>query len=492
MNRHGKDADIGEWFRRVQQAAGLGCWELDLSSNRLTWSDGMYILYGLDPAAGIPGPDTWRSILCPPDPADQPGNVSMGERIGMALRGEVPYIDDFRIVRQDTGEIRYIHTVGEVVADSHGMPARLFGVVQDVTAHKARESEIRGEGYRDALTGLYNRRFFEEEIQRLDTPRQRPISVVVGDVTGLRMVNDIHGYDAGDRLLAEAADLLRTACRAEDIVARWGGDEFIACLPRTDAESAVRVLERITLMRVGHAGNESASHPYPVLSLGCATRSDGSEPLRQVIRDAEEDLDRRRRQDRRETCEAMIRSTAETLRHKGIEGPEHTGRIGKICRAMGTRLGMDGKQLDELGLLARLHDIGLITVDAAMLTRPGPLTADERIEIRRHPETGSRIVRASQSHAEIAGLILAHHERWDGTGYPHRLAGTDIPLQARIFAVADTFASMTEPRPYRETPGASAAREEIRSQAGFQFDPELAALFIDLFDTEDLKDERGL
>ncbi|MBP7401437.1 MAG: diguanylate cyclase [Clostridia bacterium] len=484
MNGRKTGAGPGDWFTLVQQAVRLGCWELDLADNRLSWSDGMYALYGLDPAGGIPGPEVWKAILCPPDPSDTAGGIPMGERIAKALRGEAPYVDDFRILRQDTGEVRNIHTVGEVVTDSRGNPVRLIGIVQDVTEFRAREEAVRDEGYRDPLTGLFNRRFFEEELRRIDTPRQRPISLVVGDVQALRMVNDIHGFQAGDRLLSEAAEMLKSACRAEDIVARWGGDEFVVCLPRTDAGTAERILERIAALVEKRAGQTDSQHPFPLLSLGAATRADDTEPLRQLIRNAEDDLERRRQLERMNTCETMIRSTADALRRKGIESPAHTGRIEMICRRMGERLGLGPQPLDELGLLARLHDIGLITVGDDLLSRPGPLTSGEWAVVRRHPETGSRIVRSSHAHAGIAGLVLAHHERWDGGGYPNGLSGEDIPLQARIFAIADTFAAMTESRPYRKTPGAAAAREEIRRQAGAQFDPALVRLFLEMPDVE--------
>ncbi len=477
-----------ELFRHVQKALRLGCWEMDLGDNRLAWSDGMYTLYGLDPANGIPEPEFWSGILVPPEPSDIAGNLPMGDRIGQALRGEVPYVDDFRILRQDTGEMRYIHTVGEVVTDHNGTPVRLVGIVQDVTEQKMREKEIVQAGYRDELTGLYNRRFFEEEIRRIDTRRQWPLSILIGEVAGLKMANDVYGYAAGDHLLASAADLLRSACRSEDLVSRWRGDEFIVCLPKTDAANAGKMLERIQAL---HGQKALDGGTYPRVSLGCATKTDDSTSLGQVIRDAEDDKCRRMIEEDDLMNTVMIDSMAETLFEREIEREGHASRIAGICRQIGKRLEMPEALLEELDSLARLHDIGLIAMSTEAIHRSGPLTSDDWAEMHRHPETGHRITRSSREGSRIAGYILAHHERWDGSGYPKRLSGRDIPLQARIFAIADTYTAMTEPRPYRPTPGVAAAREEIRSQAGYRFDPALVAVFLDVYDADGMINERS-
>ena len=286
----GQLSDGEERFCHVEKALRLGYWELDLINNRLFWSDGMYALYGMDPSKGIPRPESWRDILVPPDPADIAGNQPISDRIGQALRGESPYVDDFRILRQDTGEMRHIHTVGEVIADSDGNPVRLVGVVQDVTDQRKRERELVQTGYRDKLTGLYNRSFIEEEIRRIDTSRQWPLSIVVGEVAGLKIANDVYGYAEGDRLLVSAADLLKSACRSEDLISRWCGDEFIVCLPKTDVASAKKMLERI---RAFNGQTDRDGRNYPGLFLGCATKNDESVSVSQVIHDAEDDKRRR-------------------------------------------------------------------------------------------------------------------------------------------------------------------------------------------------------
>ena len=169
-----------------------------------------------------------------------------------------------------------------------------------------------------------------------------------------------------------------------------------------------------------------------------------------------------------------------TLFERSFETEEHAERIGSLCAVVGEHLHLSHDDIDRLKLFAYLHDIGKIGISDQILNKPGPLNDDELLVMKTHPEIGYRIAMASPDFASIADLILTHHERWDGTGYPNRIAGERIPLLSRILAVADAYDAMTEDRVYRKAMSREAAMEEIRKNAGTQFDPQIAALFLEI------------
>jgi putative nucleotidyltransferase with HDIG domain len=175
----------------------------------------------------------------------------------------------------------------------------------------------------------------------------------------------------------------------------------------------------------------------------------------------------------------LIASLIKTLRRQSHETLQHTQRVRRLCIELGRAAGLSDSQMDELTLMAALHDIGKIAVPAEILLKTGMLTPKEWKTVAKHPEVGYRIVQSFNALARIADAVLAHHERWDGSGYPQGLKGGEIPLIARIFAIADAYDVMTQGRPYEPPLPAEHAVREIRKQAGRQFDPVLAGLFIE-------------
>jgi HD-GYP domain-containing protein (c-di-GMP phosphodiesterase class II) len=159
----------------------------------------------------------------------------------------------------------------------------------------------------------------------------------------------------------------------------------------------------------------------------------------------------------------------------------HGDRVAALAEPVAARLGWDAGRLSLLRFGAPLHDIGKIAVRRDVLRKPGPLTVDEVAEIRRHPRAGASLVLAMRSGIRALPYVLFHHERWDGNGYPARIGGTAIPVEARLLAVADAFDAMTSPRPYRAAMTAERALEEVGRCAGTQFDPAVAELFLEVW-----------
>lgn len=361
------------------------------------------------------------------------------------------------------------------IFDAEGKVFRVVTISLNITAKKKIEEHIRYLTFHDPLTGLYNRLFFEEELGRLDTPRQLPLSVIMVDVNNLKLVNDVFGHKQGDVLLKRVAQILTKSCRKEDIIARWGGDEFVILLPGTPEDVAQSVARRI----IQACEEAKEEHLIPVsLAVGCATKVDERESIDAVLSEAENRMYRNKLAEAKSLRARLILSFEQSLREIPGEMETHHERMRALSRAIGEAFGLSPAELDTLDLLARLHDLGKLGVSRNILTKPAPLTEEEWEDIRRHPEIGYRIARVFPELLPVAEGILAHHERFDGTGYPRGLKGGEIPLLARIIAVVDAFVAMTSDRPYRKALTREEAQEEIVKRAGTQFDPEVVQVFL--------------
>src|SRR5665648_257174 len=355
-------------------------------------------------------------------------------------------------------------------------------IVNKELALKNKELALKNEeisyiSYHDFLTGLYNRIYFEEEKKRLDTPRQLPISIIMGDINGLKLVNDGFGHSKGDEVLIEIAKILKSCCRKEDIVSRIGGDEFGILLPKTDSQSAQQICNSIYDNCKGYALDGSSI--YPRISVGHATKNISTETMDNILMAAEESMSKQKLLESKSARSSIITSIKVIMFEKSQETAEHTERMVQLSKSIGLAMSLTDDQLHELELLSTLHDIGKMGIDAKILSKPGKLSDAEWVEMRKHPEVGFRIAQATSELIPIADYILCHHERWDGKGYPQGLIGEQIPLLSRIVAIVDAFDDMTNDRAYRSAMTKGEAIEEIRRNSGTQFDPDIANIFIE-------------
>jgi diguanylate cyclase (GGDEF)-like protein/PAS domain S-box-containing protein len=384
------------------------------------------------------------------------------------------------------GEYQYIHKNGSRrwwTVDAIKLSDNSFlGFSKDITDKIKAEEELVYLSYHDYLTGIYNRRFLELEKIRLDA--QIPLSIIIGDINGLKLINDAFGHAEGDKLIAQTAKILQNACRKGDIVARTGGDEFCILLPKTDTNEALEVLKEIQVAFESH-NSTIANEVYHInISLGFGTKGRLDQDFQEVVKTAEDYMYQRKLLERKSSHSAIISSIKATMIEKNHVTEQHAERLVALCEMLGRATNLPQGELDKLVLLAMLHDIGKVGIDDSILNKPGKLSEEEWVEMRKHPMIGYRIAKSSPDLIVIADYILSHHEWWDGSGYPQGLTGHEIPLLARILAVVDAYDAMTQDRPYRSALSKEVAMQEIKKNAGTQFDPEIAQLFVCLMDEQ--------
>ncbi len=325
---------------------------------------------------------------------------------------------------EESGEIRYVEAIG-----------------RDITREREHARRLQYISMHDRLTGLSNRTHFEDALWRLEEGRGEgyPVTLLVADVDGLKLVNDTLGHREGDRLLRHAASMLTGALRRSDILARIGGDEFAAILPQTPASRHPEIAARIK----DALGRHNEHHPdLPLsLSVGLAVAADQKTRLEDAFRRADDLMYRDKLHHRASSKSSLVDALLAAIEAREYPGEVPPETLAALCRAIGEELGLSVYELGDVETLARVHDIGKIGVPDEVLFKRGPLDERERALVAQHPEIGFRIASAAPDLKNIAELILSHQERWDGSGYPMGLRGEEIPIQCRILAVAHQYLS---------------------------------------------------
>lgn len=459
-------------LENVIEASGVGTWEWDTQTGKTIYNQNWakMVGYSLEELK----PDNLKVFESLVHPDDLTRSNLIAER---HLTGELPVYECELRMKHSDGHWIWVLDRGRVLTRSaDGKPRLMFGTHTDITDRKIAEEKIRYISLHDSLTGLYNRTYIEEEMARLDTPRQLPLSIIMADLNGLKLINDTYGHPIGDKALQAAAEIIKSTCREDDIYARWGGDEFVILLPQTSAAAAGNLCKRITeSCRVIFIEDVPVS-----MAIGVACKTSSEEPLMKILQEAENLMYKQKLTESRSTKSAVLKALLKTLEAKSFETEAHTRGMQQTARLIGKELSLPDAEMNRLELLITLHDIGKINIAEEILTKKGPLTSDEWETIKKHPEIGYRIARATEEFAHIANEILAHHERWDGQGYPQGLKEKAIPYLARITTIADAYEVMTNGRPYKKAMSIKEVAAEFRRCAGTQFDPALVEIFLSI------------
>ncbi len=385
--------------------------------------------------------------------------------------------------------------------DSEERLAQFASLVAVAIANAEARAELAMQAATDSLTGLPNRRTLEARLEAaVEQAHQsgQPLSVLVLDLDDFKEINDRQGHDAGDGVLRVTARTLEAALRPGDLAGRLGGEEFLVLLPDTASRAAWLVAERL---RAAVTAQVLEGVPTVTVSLGVATFPGHGVTSGELLRSADsamydaKALGRDRtvvfsprhpttHKDRTEDAQAgwegyvgSVLALAVAVDARDPSTHLHSQAVAGYAAAIATQLGLDGDRVEEVRIAGLLHDVGKVGVPDAVLQKPGPLTDEEWVQMRRHPEIGARIL----VHPELAAVrewVLRHHEQPDGSGYPDGLIGAQIPIEARILAVADAYEAMIADRPYRRGLSPQIARAELEQGCGGQFDSEVVEAFL--------------
>jgi len=466
-----------ERFRIMFEEAPLGIGLFDLYSGKATQINKKFseiLGYSPEEMDGM----NWIAITHPDDMAE---NEQYREQL---FSGEINGFNMKKRYFKKDGSLIWINLAITLLDPLDEVTPRELCMIEDITEKVKRDEEMLYLSCHDVLTGLYNRMFFEAEKKRLDTERQLPLSVIIGDVDGLKLINDGFGYASGDNLLIKAGNILKKCCRAEEIVSRIGGDEFCILLPNTTSNEAGEIIQRIHDLSEETSIEMGSSSVKVSISVGHDTKTSMDEDLSGIIINAENSMRRRKLLERKSVRSDLMSSIKATMLEKSNETVEHAERLVKLSKAIGEKLKLSDDNIFELELATTLHDIGKMSIDQQILMKPGKLTEEEWGEIKKHPEAGYRIAQSTSELMSISEYILSHHERWDGKGYPQGLKAEEIPLIARIINVVDSYDAMTSKRTYGKELSKEEAIIEMRNCSGSQFDPELLKIFLEEVLTE--------
>lgn len=389
------------------------------------------------------------------------------EKIALALETDKMQLFDYELNNNDTVsyyEARFIKFQEDEV----------FAILRDVTELK--KSQLKNEHlvYHDQLTGIYNRRYFEEQLTRLDSEQHLPLAIAMVDVNGLKLTNDAFGHQTGDKLLKYIANLLlEQTFSKNDLVARIGGDEFAIVYPNTGEEEVETRIRNI----YSKLNDRSKKHFIISVSIGWASKNKSDQNLSEIFNKAEEHMYRKKLTESQSMRNQTVQAIMKTLNEKNAREKIHSERVSSICRLIGEALNLDYETIKEIETAGLLHDIGKIVIDEKILNKEGCLTEDEYLIIKKHPESSYQILKSIDAYVGLAEAVLSHHERWDGTGYPRGLKGEEISLVARIISIADAYEAMTADRSYRTAMAKESAMEELKKFSGIQFDGNIVEVF---------------
>jgi len=351
---------------------------------------------------------------------------------------------------------------------------RIYSVGRDVTERIYREQEIEYLSFHDVLTGLLNRRYLEEEMKRLNTNRNLPISLIMCDVNRLKLINDAFGHEKGDELIKYAASVLKESCRPEDLVARWGGDEFILYLPKTSYQDSIKIIDRI----------KSNSKKYDInsiqLSIACGvyTKEDDELSIQDLLRNSEDAMYREKSLESERNRKDMIGVIAQALYEKCPQEEAHAKRVSMLCHYLAVALKCSKEDIQKAEIAGLFHDIGKVAINCDILLKDSQLDDKEWQIIKQHTEIGSKVIGESSEFKDISKAILHHHERYDGKGYPSGMMWDEIPLISRIICLAEAFDTIHERMDQHSKESLDFVIKELRKNKQTQFDPFMTEIFI--------------
>lgn len=377
------------------------------------------------------------------------------------------------------GENLYTEIIKIPVLNDNNEVSGIIGLLLDITDRKKIEKKLKYLSYTDILTKVYNRTCFEEKAKKIFKEENLPMGIIMGDTNGLKIVNDTLGHEEGDELLKLTTKVLKDVCKGNELIFRIGGDEFAIIIPKAKENECETLIKNI----IDSCNNYKHDLIKISIALGYSVTYDLDKSIYDTLKEAEDMVYRKKLLEKNSFNSSVISSLQATLQEKSLETKAHTERVVENSIKIGERLSLPLSVMDELILVAKLHDIGKIGINESILLKLDNLTEEEFGIIKSHTEKGYRIIKAANHLESVAKGVLTHHERWDGNGYPLKLKEDKIPLIARIVSVADAYDVMTTNRVYKNALSKDEAIRELKKNSGKQFDPNIVKVFIECLES---------
>lgn len=368
------------------------------------------------------------------------------------------------------------------MTDAKGRSLGKIFVFHDITSMRDTYFNLEKSLLYDPLTGLYNKQSYLQQVPQWDNKRYWPVSVAVCNINGLKRINDQYGIEYGDAVMKQLAYFVKMHAGEDAYVAKLEGGDVLAVLEETTHNEAVEICEDIKKDLEGFYGRDVLIH----LEYGVAVKEDAVTTMEQILGEAKSSMQNKKMLRDNSMSSSLVDSLKQTLSESDYETEEHVERTREMASRLGKALDLSDTDIGKLELLAIMHDIGKVAIPHQVLLKKGKLSDEEFEIMKQHTIKGYRIANASPELSSIADCILSHHEKWDGTGYPNKLKGEDIPLLARIISTVDSHDVMVHDRPYHRAMPEEDAIKELRRCAGTQFDPNIIEVFTRLLEEEEL------
>lgn len=361
---------------------------------------------------------------------------------------------------------------------------KLF-VFHDITSMRQTFFEFEHSMLFDSVTGFYNKQSFLTQIPQWNIPEYWPVSVAVCNVDGMNAINEAYGTAFGDAAMRNIARYIRRRVGEKVFCAKIDNGDIVIVLEGVPNTDAATLLEAIEMDISEFYENMPVS-----IEFGVATKEDSELTIEKTLQNARASMQKKKMLKDKSASSSLVDSLKQTLCESDYQTEEHVERTREMAARLGREMGISDSDIGRLELLAVLHDIGKVAIPQDIIKKQGKLTPEERAIIEQHTVKGYRIAKSSAELEDIADGILSHHEKWDGTGYPNRLKGEEIPLIARIISAVDSHDVMVNDRPYHKAMPEADAIAELKRCSGTQFDPHVVEVFVKLLEREELpKDE---
>lgn len=378
------------------------------------------------------------------------------------------------IQRKDERKETYALNYKKMMIDEENEIGTLITFI-NVSKFEEEITRLEYTNYVDALTGQYNRMYFDKIIDQYNDHKYWPLAILTADLNGLKLINDNLGHQAGDNAIIKVAELLEKTTPERAVICRMGGDEFSIIIPMYEG-----AMVRTLINEIQKASENIPSVMKPLISIGYAIKTEDSQKIYDIIKTSDNDMYLQKMINKNNSRFYNEMALLKVLYYRTSETNERISRLVKLSQEFGRFLKLELKEIRYLSILTQIHDIGMVLLPDKILKSSKPLTSEEKGEMKKHPQLGYDLLKDIPQFNQIVEALRSHHEWWDGSGYPGKFKGDEIPKLARILMIIESYDGMTRSRSYKSAVSIEEAIELLMKGKGTQFDPMYTEKFIQM------------